>query len=791
VSFKFEQTKLSDVFDQINSRTQLNFSYSSDNIKLDELISLEVKDIKVEDLLNKIFEPRQIKWTLIGNQIALKKIRFLNISGKLSDLDNGEPIEYATVYLVGTNFNTNSNYKGEFDLQKIPAGDYTLSIKAFGFTPTNQVINLIDQPVKIDQKIPSQSIQLKETIIVSDNIIEKTSVSQMEISQTQIESGKGISNDPMKTINSLPGVASNNNMYGPSAIYVRGGEPYENLYLLDNIRLPFPFYFFGQSVINPDMLEKAEVLTGGWGANYGNAMSSVFNFSTRNGSMEKFKASADIGVFYMSALVETPIIKNKLSIIIGARKSNFDVLFSTVLPKPPKMGDITGKIAWNISEKNKLSFTSLNVQDRLNFLDSNIVINGLYANDRINAQNLQLQSVISNKAYSKLSVMHSGLDLNAYAGEFLLRINFNNYGLREDLSFYPNQKVKIRTGFEVNRDDEISHVKEIYNSTDINITDSTALYQERRVSKINHWAAAYGVYERTLLQRLKLSAGLRLEVNELNNRYDASPRLTLSYNLNSKSYISANWGLFTQSPGSYPCIQNPNLISNQCYHYILSYKYNFRPGLFARLETYYKDYKHLAMFDSTYTYSNNGKGSAKGFEFTLMKENGRFSGWLTYALSESERRRNLQTEVYPFFFDQRHTVNALISYRLKQKKRRWFVPTRYAFQFRYNTGAPYTPFVGADSTGGKFRFIAGSINSVRNPDYNNLNVKIQWHRTLGKKEKHGMVWYLDIWNLYSSKNVIGRLYEISKNGAISTKNNYTVSFIFNIGVKFSINQVFN
>lgn len=713
------------------------------------------------------------------------------MSGKLADLDNQEPIEFATVYLMGTSFNSSSDYKGEFNLSKIPAGDYTLAIKAFGFTPTLQTISLVDQSIKTDLKIPSQSIQLNETIIVSDNIIEKTSVSQMEINQTQIESGKGISNDPMKTINALPGVASDNNMYGPAAVYVRGGESFENLFLLDNIRMPFPFYFFGQSVINPDMLEKAEVLTGGWGSNYGNAMSSVFNFSTRNGNMEKFKANADLSVFYMSALVETPIIKNKLSIIIGARKSNFDVLFSTVLPKPPKMGDITGKLAWEINSKNKLTFTSLNVQDRLNFLDSNVLFTGFYANDRINAQNLQLQSVISSKAYSKLSIMHSGLDLKAEAPNTFLYINFNNYGLREDLSFYPNQNVKIKAGFEVNRDDESSHAKEIYNSTDITITDTSALTLERKVNKPNHWAAIYGAYERTLLERLKFSGGLRLELNELNNRYDVSPRITLSYNLNSKSYISANWGLFTQSAGAYQAIQNPQIISNQCYHYILSYKYNFKPGFFMRMETYYKDYKNLVIFDSTFSFSNNGKGNSKGFEFTLMKESGRLNGWLTYGLSQSERRRNLQTEVYPFFFDQRHTINALVSYRLKEKKRKWFVPTRYALQFRYNTGAPYTPVVSADSTGGKIKLITGSINSLRNPEYNNLNVKIQWHRTLGKKQKHGMMYYMEIWNLYSSKNVIGRLYEIGKNGVISTKNNYTVAFIFNIGLKFSINSNFN
>ena len=91
----------------------------------------------------------------------------------------------------------------------------------------------------------------------------------------------------------------------------------------------------------------------------------------------------------------------------------------------------------------------------------------------------------------------------------------------------------------------------------------------------------------------------------------------------------------------------------------------------------------------------------------------------------------------------------------------------------------------------KFRFVTGNINSIRNPEYNNLNVKIQWNRTLGNKRKHGMLWYLDIWNLYSSKNVIGRLYEVTKNGSISIKNSYTAAFIFNLGVKFGINQIFN
>ncbi|MDX2173079.1 MAG: TonB-dependent receptor [Bacteroidota bacterium] len=790
LSVSFKNETLLEVLTQITNKTGVNFTYSSDNINVQQKISLQENYVTLNSILNKLSEEANVKWLLVGNQIALKAKEKLTykICGKIIDSITQQAVQYATLYIKGENAFETTDFDGKFCLLKHAEGDYTLIAKSFGYKQLEKEILVKNNASYLSLELVPHTIELGETIVSSDKIIENTSVSETQITETQLEAAKGLSNDPMKAITSVPGVLATVDFFGPNDIHIRGGEGNENLFLLDNIRLPFPFYFIGQSVINPDMIEKTELLTGGFNPNYGNAMSSVFNFSTKTGSMEKYSGNVDLSFFNSSALVQGPIIKNKLSGIIGFRQSNIGFLLRALGFKS-NMNDLNSKFTFIINEKNKLNFTSLFVTDKLDFSLKENELKNLKAFDKINAQCLQLQSVISSKAYNKLSVLYSSINVQASTLDASYGLNNAIYSLRNDYTYYPTSTSKLKAGIEFNVVAEKALARDIYRSTDISILDTITLFKERKSNAINYQSAAYLFYEGKVSARVNYILGGRFDYSYLNGAFDISPRLTLAYNASHSTILSVAWGLFNQSPDMYSMLQNNNLSSNKCIQYILSVKQILYKDLKLKLEGYYKDYKNQVIFDTAWKYTNNGYGYAKGIEIVAQKDKGRLNGWLSYSYAISERKRNLQDRVYPSYYDQRHAYNAQLTFSAREKKRRWFVPTSYSFQFKYATGSPYTPIVGVDSTAGKLQLLTGSINSVRNADYQNLNAKIQWQRIFGKKQNHIVKYYIDLWNIYSSKNLVERVYTLTKTGTYTVTNRFTTPFLFSIGIKLIFNKL--
>jgi len=780
---------LSQILSAINAETQAKFTYGN-NINLSQQVTLNLKEISLAIALDKIFKPLDIGWEVIGNQIALlpaKKLSF-KLSGTITDSAEKSPIQYASVSLKNTEISAYTDFDGKFKFQNVVEGSYILVIHTFGYKTVEQPLTVKHQPSDFLIELSREAITLFETIVTSDQIVERTSLSQMVLDKDQMQLSKGIANDPLTSLTAGPGILGRVDMFGASNLHVRGGESFENQFLLDNIRLSFPFYTIGQSVFNPDMLEKAEVLTGGFAANYGQAMSSVFNLTTKNGDFQKYKGNVDMSLLNNSALIQGPLINDKLSFIVGVRKNNLDLLNLNDHSKAFFMGDVTGKFTLLVNAKTKLSLTTINVIDNLDFTHSPDFRLKLRAKNNTNAQNLQLQSVIGKKTYSKTSFLHSGLNTDSKFGKYYYNTHNNTYGFREDLTYFPNPFSKIKTGIELNLEDDKLNVSDYYRATDIAITDTAHLVLNFNLHAVNVTSAIYAFYDGVLFKRLLLNVGGRLDYSRLNNRYDVSPRITLGYELSRSTLLSGSWGVFNQTPSIFQLSQNNKLRSNQCQHTIISLKQVLNGGFEARVEAYYKDYSNLVLFDKSLTFSNQGYGTAQGMEFILKKERGNLSGWVSYALARSDRKRNLQDKAYPFFFDQRNSFNVILNYTSKNAVKRWIVPYSYSLDFRYASGSPYTPITGVDTLAGSHVLVAGAINSMRNPDFNNLNLKIVWQAKYGKQKQHTFQFYLDFWNVLSSRNLVARQYLVNKEQeTVSETNNYAVRFYPNFGLRFDFN----
>lgn len=784
VNFNFDKTALKDVLTEISHQTSFKFSYSNSTVNLDEEITLRATNISLKEALNTILIPRNIEWKVINGTIALKAndTPLSQLCIKLQDSVLQSPIPFAIVAIKETNRSEQTDYYGGICFTNLKAGNYTLRIHSLGYKAQELPVTLGSEKKQLTIDLIPENIKLEEVIITSDKIIENTSISEIQVNNNQIEIAKGLSNDPMKALTMLPGVNAQVDLYGPADIHVRGGESYENLFLLDNIRLPYPFYVLGHSVINPDMIEKTEVLTGGFSPNYGNAMSSVFNYTTKTGDMEHYSGSVDLNLLNTSAFIQGPIIKNKLSVVAGFRMSNLNWLLKG-LDINANMNDVNTKLTYVINERNKINFTFLNVTDKLDLTQSKTVNSSVKATDHIHAENLQWQSVWGDKVYSKLSLLQSGIYLRANLTGPRMVLNNHTYSLREDISIYPDNKSKLKTGAEFNFEDDKSELSQVYKATDISISDSSKLILHESTNRVNPYGAAYLFYERTLQSKLSFNSGLRLDYNYLSNRSYLSPRLTVVYIARANTTISAGWGYFYQAPNTYQITQNNKLKSSKAEHYILSLKTRVKQATVAKLEAYYKNYSNLVIFDTAFKYTNSGYGYARGIEFSLFKEKNKLNGWVSYAYSLTDRKRNLQDNIYPAYYDQRHAINVQLNYCLSDSSKKRIVPSLLSLQFKYASGTPYTPVTGVDSVAGNYYLLFDKINSQRHNEYINLNAKIEWTKQFGKRKNYLVKYYFDFWNILGRRNILERVYSINQQGTLAIQNRVTINFLFSFGFK--------
>lgn len=172
---------------------------------------------------------------------------------------------------------------------------------------------------------------------------------------------------------------------------------------------------------------------------------------------------------------------------------------------------------------------------------------------------------------------------------------------------------------------------------------------------------------------------------------------------------------------------------------------------------YYKDYDHLLTADSLGHYDDTGSGFSRGIEIFLQKKFGSLTGWVTYSLSESKRREYLDTQEYLFDYDQPHMTTIVLEYHFPKERR--FMPDILGLNFRYSTGRPYTPVVGAyQDQAGTWRPIYGQTNSRRYDDFHTLSLRSEWRFNSFRGVKTKV--YLEAWNLYDRKNPMGINYEL-------------------------------
>ena len=730
------------------------------------------------------------------------------ISGFVSDQNNGENIIGVNIFCKDLKQGVVSNTYGFYSLT-LPKGNYEISFSYIGYE--TQIYNIsLNKNLEKDIAFQISSFSVGEIQVQGKaNIIKQTQSSVIEVPIEQIRTIPALLGevDIIKAIQLLPGVQSSE---GTSGFYVRGGGPDQNLILLDGVPVYNASHLGGIfSVFNADAIKSVRLTKGGFPARFGGRLSSVLQIDMKEGNLKEFKGDLSIGLISSKFTLEGPIIKDKTSFIISARRTYIDLIVAPFLPNTTDLKlyfyDLNAKINHKISKKDRLYLSAYTGKDKLgvdfveNFDNEQSSLNfGLgYGNL---TSTLRWNHLFSDKLFSNTTFTYSrysfntdfGVNSTYYSndGTEIYDINFGylsgieDLGARIDFDFIPNPNHEIKFGTSYTNHNFFPgetnlSINEIFPDPTQNFSLDTTLNFSGNTNADELYFYVEDNFK--INNRLKANLGIHLgyyNTNRLNslfqNEISFQPRASVRYLLNDRWSIKGSYAEMTQNihllsnssigfPSDIWVPATDNVPSQTSKQFAGNISTEIANGEYElSLEGYYKTMGNLITYkagysnlSSTESWENSvetgGKGESYGAELFLQKKKGRTTGWIGYTLSWTNRKfDNINFgEWYPYKFDRRHDFSLVLSHKFNEKWDAgitWIYGTGNAITF------PQAIYLGTPNNNNDFVDIVesyGPRNSTRLDAYHRLD--LGFNKTI-KKKKSTRILSFGAYNAYSRKN---------------------------------------
>jgi hypothetical protein len=744
ITVSIDDQPLQSVCELLEQQYGIHFSYSRDIVNISRKVTLNVRDKPLKDLLDDLFSPYDIHFARIGEQIVLTAIKDpqRTVSGYVQDQRTGERLIGATVYSPVKQVGTITNQFGFFSLT-IPKDTCSLQVTYIGYTPVRLPVAEISAKQVI---VVLQSLTSLHEVVITETTGERQpglmQMSKISLSPTEVKSMPRLlgESDMMRAIASLPGVSGG--MDGGGSLNVRGGSPDQNLILLDGTPVFNSSHLLGIfSVFNPDIVKRAEFYKGAFPARYGGRVSSIVDISTKDGDMQEYHGEASVGLIAAKFMAEGPIVKNKTSFLVSARRSytdlvidnldftnednqrsNVDLYFYDINLKinhifspvnriylSGYLGDDHFNLTQNVhtegtanySSSTEKSNTGVGWGNMMGTLRWNHVFNPrLFANATLNYSRY---SFTTNYNYDYIT--DSVVNAIQQYGEYYSRIRDGVFKL--DFEYRPNPLHTIKFGSCM-----ITHVfnpgVSLLNNNYQGQAPVDTSY-EQTASKGKEMSL-YAEDEWDVNKSLHINAGIYLSGFVIDKIWynSVQPRLGMRYQLPhywtlkmSYTHMNQYLHLLTNSEASLPTdIWVPSsskvkpIFSKQVSMAICKAS---KDNMFAAsVEVYYKTMDNMTEYRDESAFFNAsgnkwdeevvvGTGRSYGGELFLEKKRGKTKGWIGYTLAWSDRKfpgiNNGKS--FPYKYDRRHDVEVIFT---QQLSKRWEISASW----EYSSGLPIT-----------------------------------------------------------------------------------------------------
>ena len=607
IDFKVEETTLSAALEQLKAESGMSIAFSSSFFEEKEKITLDLENKTIEFILKYILASTEVQYKSLNGQIVLykkKKALQYTISGYLLDGPSGEKLVFATVYCRKNQKGVTSNEYGFYSLT-LPPGEVELIYNYVGSESVEKHVNL-QGDLALDISLEPGAL-LAEVIVKSDEENLGQSVGfeaegRIPMKFFEAVPGLGGESDVMRTAQMLPGIQTGAD--GSGGLYVRGGEAGQNLILLDGVPVYNPSHMLGIfSVFNSSAVRSVHLLKGGFPARYGGGISSVFDIRTREGSQKKWSVDAGLGLFSGRLSIDGPIVKDKLSIMVTARRSHSSFFFTPsfenafIVEGETSEGidfnfhDVNTKLNYKISNKDRLilsyyfggdSFIGTSFAETDDTpLSGTKVRNALKWGNQ--AASLRWNHQFSKKLFSNTTFTYSNYDFNNrrldldyedgvfddFCSYFDFGTSIRDYSASIDFDYIPLPNHRIRTGAGL-RAQENGVL--FFGTEELNVIDPSIVLDENfnfdgltpdSVS-LDFFTTEFFAYledDFTINPKWKANLGLRLVTNSFEQ--DAltrlEPRISTHYVFNKKWSIQASLSKMSQylHKVSFSSLQHP------------------------------------------------------------------------------------------------------------------------------------------------------------------------------------------------------------------------------------------
>jgi outer membrane receptor for ferrienterochelin and colicin len=662
------------------------------------------------------------------------------ISGKVTDSKNN-PILGANVYLEATYDGGTTNNKGEFSFSTSEKGTQTLVVSFISFETyikTTDISSFKKLKIKLRDDVNTlDAVVINAGTFEAGDNAKVTALKPLDVVTTASALG-----DFIGALQTLPGTAT---VAEDGRLFIRGGEAEETQIFIDGAKVFTPFTPTTNNIptrgrYSPFLFKGFSFSTGGYSAEYGQALSSVLLLNTID---EPDQEKTEISLMTLGLGVGNTQKWNNNSFSINTSYINL-APYIAAFPdrntwnKPTQ--SLNGEMVYRHQFKDEsllkiygaYSYTDFDVlQDDINFVDGfrfglqnrNLYFNSSYKNK------------FGNNWKYETAVSYTNDNSNLKINNNLVNSNNNSYHFKAKLKKNFSSRIRVSLGSE-------------YFMTNYDENYTTENYSEPNYGFDNNIFASFVETDIYFSKKIALKAGIRVENSELLNEFTISPRTSISYKSGKNSQFSFAYGQFYQNPNNEFLKFSQDLKAQNTSHLIANFQSVKQDQIF-RLEAYYKDYNSLVKFKNDESnpnfnqpnfnsnFNNNGSGFAKGIDI-FWRQNRKIKNtdyWVSYSYLDTQRDyRNYPNAARPGFAS-KHNLSIVGKHWIESWKSQ--VGVSYSFASGRNYTNPNEP---------------GFLNN-ETKNYN--SVSINWAYLIDQQK----ILYFSVNNALGTKNVFGYNYK--------------------------------
>ncbi|HLO71258.1 MAG TPA: TonB-dependent receptor [Flavipsychrobacter sp.] len=778
----------------IEQQTHIPVSYSNGYVDVRRVVQLPEMEVTIAEALNIILAGQQVTWQQSGDKILLisgaegrpAASGKITVNGYVKELQNREVLIGAVVYVPELGIGTTTNSYGFYSLT-MPVGKYKIMCSYIGYGTDSFSSEGLAGGRK-DIMLSSLS-QLKEVKVVSEK---ETSAEHLHLTYADIKSRPTVlgENDVMRALQHISGVQSGTD--GTNAVMVRGGDPGQNLNLLDGVPLYYTDHFFGfTSIYNAEAIKSVDFHKGAFPSRYGGRLSSVIDVNTKDGDMQRWGGQFTMGLVKGSINLEGPLVKDKASIMVSGRRTWFDLLWK---PFTKDAGfnfyDINGKANYILNKNNRLYLSVYNGRDgiMLDFEGSgskarwgntvasakwNTIVNPkLFVNTIVTFSQFKYSLIDKKEQIDK--------DGKTTTGTYQGNSSITDWALRLHANWYATATQRIEFGAHFSTASFIP--------AEMLTINSQQLLPTSLVPADKFQSNEYSVFiedEVRINKRWMIRPGIHF-ANWFSERFNYSsvqPRFYTSYKLAKAHTVYASYTEMAQFlhlisnttfglPTDFWIPSSSRIEPEEATLYTVGYM--GRPskiGLTYNIEGYYKDITNTTtynmgknLFDNSLKWDEKiiqGTGWSYGAEASFKKKLGSFTWAAAYTLSWTWRKFAQLNEgkPFPYRFDRRHNLKTTLEYHPSERfdvAASWSYMTGEAITLPdqiypdLDNNLHITSTNAVNSANYTYNYV--EWNNYRLPAIHRLDIGMNFTKRKGKHYER--TWSLGVFNAYARRNIM-------------------------------------